>query len=201
MSKNPQLHLKGFLLASHSFSGYNNLLQAFCGYHCHIPKCNAGTILPHIYSYFFAQVVWPIIVPLSVLLLEKDCNNRKPLRVILVIGLLVASYMAYCLVFYNVRASISCYHIQYDVYYPIQLKFSGIFYFIPTVIPPIISSIKRLRLLGVIILLSYIFTDIFYENYLVSVWCYFAAIISMVALSVIIQLNEIARPSIDTPKI
>ena len=141
----------------------------------------------------FAQVVWPIIVPLSVMLLEKGEKRRKILKAILVSGSIVSSYLLYCLLFYKVEANISCSHIRYDVYYPIHIQHLGIFYFVVTVTPSIISSIKRLRLLGVVIFVSYIITRIFYQYYLVSVWCYFAAIISVIALSVIIELNRVLK--------
>lgn len=143
------------------------------------------------YSFLiFAQVVWPTMVPLSVMLLEKDPRNRKILKGFLALGIVVSTYLAYCLIFFKVQSSVSCYHIQYDVDYPRLFKYSGLLYFVVTVIPPIITTLKRLRLLGVIIFLSYVITIIFYEDYLVSVWCYFAAIISIVVLSVIMKLNE-----------
>ncbi|MDR3680047.1 MAG: hypothetical protein P4L41_08785 [Flavipsychrobacter sp.] len=138
----------------------------------------------------FAQVVWPIIVPLSVMLLEKNKHNLKILKGLFALGILVGSYLTYCLLFYKVNASISCSHILYDQDFPTFIKHSGIFYLIATVVPPIVSSIKRLRLLGIIILVSYLITQFFYKDYLVSVWCFFAAIISVVVLSVIIRLNR-----------
>lgn len=143
----------------------------------------------------FAQVVWPILVPLSVMLLEKDKKNKKVLKGLLAMGIILGSYLLYCLMYYQVQSDVSCNHIVYAVYYPIRFKYSGIFYFIPTVIPPIISSIKRLRLLGIVIFISHIITRIFYEDYLISVWCYFAAIISVVVLAVTIQLNNQSKPA------
>lgn len=138
----------------------------------------------------FAQVVWPIMVPLSIFLLEPHKTNRKILNWFLALGAIVSAYLGYCLLFYRVQSSISCYHILYDVDYPKLFKYSGLTYFVATVFPPIVSSIKRLRLLGVAIFISYVVTIVFYENYLVSVWCYFASIISVVVLSVIVKLNK-----------
>ena len=137
----------------------------------------------------FAQVVWPIVVPLSVMLMEKETNNKKVLIGLLVLGIIVSSYLSWCLLFYKVHASVSCNHIRYDVDYPI-FKHSGIIYFMAAALPPIISSIKRLRLFGIIIILSYVVTKVFYEYYLVSVWCFFAAFVSIIILSVIIEFNK-----------
>ena len=141
----------------------------------------------------FAQVVWPVMVPLSVMLLEKDPINKRILKGFLALGITVSLYLAYCLLFYKVEASVSSYHIQYDVDYPRLFRHSGALYFMATVLPSVITSIKSLRLLGVIIFLSYVVTIIFYERYLVSVWCYFAAIISIVVLSVITEMNRVPK--------
>jgi hypothetical protein len=138
----------------------------------------------------FAEIVWPIFLPLSVFLLEKQDKRKRTMAVLLVLSGLVSFYLAYSLLFYGAEASISCYHIQYNVHYPIVIKHSGILYLVATVLPPIISSIKRLRLFGVIILLSYVVTIIFYKDYLISVWCYFAAVISVAVLSIVMYLNK-----------
>jgi len=142
---------------------------------------------------FFAQVVWPVLVPLTVLMIEKETINRRVLTVTFVIGLIISAFLFCCLIFYRVNAQIDCQHILYDTQYPKIVQYAGIFYFIPTVFPPIISSIKRLRLLGVLILAAYIVSEIFYRTYLISVWCFFAAIVSSVALSVIMKLNKDAK--------
>jgi heme/copper-type cytochrome/quinol oxidase subunit 4 len=138
----------------------------------------------------FAQVVWPIFLPFAVYLLEKDEGKKKVMAVLLALGIIVSSVLGYSLLLYNVQSSISCYHIRYDVVYPDYLKHLGIFYFLSTVVPSVISSTKKLRLLGIIIFIAYIVTRMFYQEYLISVWCFFAAIISAVVLSVILQLNQ-----------
>jgi len=138
----------------------------------------------------FAQVIWPVYVPLAIMLLEKNQVRKKILSYLLVIGTLLAVYLSYCLAMYNVSATIDGHHIRYSVDFPGANRwYSGIFYFIPTAISPFISGIKRIRLLGVVIILSYIITRIFYQYYVISVWCYFAAVISVIVLAVIIKLT------------
>lgn len=141
----------------------------------------------------FAQVVWPVIAPLSIRMLEADESRKKILNVILGTGIIVSCFLGYSLMVGRVQSTISCHHIQYDLDYPPYLTHLGIFYFMTTVISPIVSSIKKVRLLGFIILFSYVFTRLFYEKYLISVWCYFAALISLVVLSVILELNRTSQ--------
>jgi hypothetical protein len=44
--------------------------------------------------------------------------------------------------------------------------------------------------LGIAILVSYIMTKIFYTDYIVSVWCFFASVISIAVYAVILELNK-----------
>jgi flagellar biosynthesis protein FliR len=67
---------------------------------------------------FFAQILWPMWVPIAILLLEKS-NMRKAIQRILVgAGLIVGCYLAYCLLTFSVEAKIIGYHIAYLQRYP-----------------------------------------------------------------------------------
>jgi hypothetical protein len=56
---------------------------------------------------------------------------------------------------------------------------NGILYFIPTVLPALFSSNKKAYLFGFLVLLSFILSKLFFPNAFISVWCYFAAGISL----------------------
>jgi len=138
-----------------------------------------------------AQIVWPIWVPLAILLAEKEDKRKTIQKLLVIVGVLLSSYMAYCLFSYNVQAKIIGYHISYEQNYPLALTLAGgVFYFIATIVPPFFSTIKRMWLLGVAILISYIITIAFYQNYFVSVWCFFASVISIL---VFVIMNEIKK--------
>jgi hypothetical protein len=142
----------------------------------------------------FAQVVWPIFVPLAILLLETEPVRKKVLLAFLAIGILTGGYLLFCILFYKVEAFVSSHHIGYAQEFPlIHLRMSGVMYFIPTVVSAFISSVKPLRLFGGLILLSFIITKVFYSDYVISIWCYFAAIISLLILYIIILLNKPGR--------
>ena len=147
----------------------------------------------------FAQVVWPSMAPLSIFFLEKEEKRKKILRIITIMGILVAVYLAYCLKAYDVKAEIISNHIHYSLNFPLAYAWwSGIFYFIPTVLPHFVSGNKRISWLGITITASYLFTKIFYDNYLISIWCFFAAILSVLILSIVTKMNEplAERPSV-----
>jgi hypothetical protein len=146
-----------------------------------------------------AQIAWPIWVPLSILLFEKEKSRKKILKVMTAIGILVGGSIAYCLFFYPVHSRIEEHHILYELDFPLATKiYGGAFYFIATVLPPFVSSAKLMKALAFLILISYIITAIFYENYVISVWCFFAAIMSAVVYLVVRE--DVLNPEIDDAK-
>lgn len=139
----------------------------------------------------FAQVIWPIFIPLALLFLEKEAKRKKALSYFLVLGVVQALFMGYGLLVFPAESSISSSHIRYDMDFPAANSwYGGVFYILATGISPFVSSIKRINLIGVIILFTYLFTRIFYEYYVISIWCYFAAMISFVILSVSLKFRK-----------
>ncbi len=136
----------------------------------------------------FAQVVWPVFVPLSMLIFEKDTLRRKILQFLLGVGVFTSLYFGFCLLFYNAQARIEGHHIKYLLDFPFANKwYSGITYILAAAISPFFSSIKRLRILGYILTISYILTYLIYRDYLISVWCYFGAVLSVFCVIFIIS--------------
>lgn len=137
----------------------------------------------------FAQVVWPVYVPFTILLFETHPGRKKILYFLLGVGILTSVYLGYCLVSWNVEAVVEYHHIRYDMDFPLANRwFSGIPYLLAAVVSPFISSLKRLRVLGLALLTSYLVTRILYQDYLISIWCYFAAVLSVIILVIVRQL-------------
>lgn len=140
---------------------------------------------------FFAQVVWPIWVPVSLLVLTEKEDRNAIQKVLVLIGAIVSVYLGYCLLSYPVEAKDIGKHIMYQQDYPAALgRFGGLLYVMATVLPPLFSPIKRMWMLSLAIFISYIITTIFYEDYIVSVWCFFASIISISVLALVYQMNS-----------
>ena len=142
----------------------------------------------------FAQVVWPLWVPLSVTLIEKNKTRKKILYFLFSIGVALSLYLGYSLFISPMQIGIQGYHIHYDLDFPFANSRSvGILYFMPTVVSLLVSSDKNVRLLGVIIFISYIVTWFFFTNYILSVWCFFSAIISSMILYIVKQMRISAK--------
>jgi hypothetical protein len=136
-----------------------------------------------------AQVGWPLFIPLCVFLIEKEPGRKKLLSYFLISGLVTGIYFAWCLIRFDAHIAVSPYHIQYDLDFPLSKRwFYGIIYFIPAMLPTFISSIRRMNVLGALLLCSYLISRFCYKDYIVSVWCFFGALSSITALFIILQL-------------
>jgi len=139
----------------------------------------------------FAQVIWPFFIPFSIMLIEKDKKRKKILLFLTIIGSVQALFLGYGMLRYSVSSEILHSHVRYDLDFPPANRwFGGALYIIATGISPFFSSNKRLRMVGVIVLCSYLFTRVLYAQNVISVWCYFAALISFVILAVILQVKK-----------
>lgn len=135
----------------------------------------------------FAQVVWPVWVPLSMLLPEQNKKRRKLMWLLLGAGLLFALHAGYSLFTYPVQGFVMDNHIAYRINFPGNgwKWLRPTVYLSVTLLPALISSVRRMPLLGIAILISFIVTFMLYPDHVISIWCYFAAIISVVVLYIL----------------
>lgn len=133
------------------------------------------------YSYlFFAQVLWPVWIPLAFLWLENDNTRRIFLKTLTGFGFLVGLYLAYALLYFNVSSEIVNHHIKYRLDFPQSLQgYGNPFYGLATVAPVFVSGVKGMKIFGLLIILAYLVSFFYFKSALISVWCYFAAVISI----------------------
>lgn len=129
----------------------------------------------------FALLIWPVWTGISVIPIEKKLMRKRIQYAFFGCGLLFAFYSLFYLLKYSVSAKIDGYHILYIVDFPNKDNpLTGIIYFAATVGPLLVSSVKKVPLLGILIFASYVITKLIYDDYVISVWCFFAAAVSVV---------------------
>jgi hypothetical protein len=134
----------------------------------------------------FSQVVWPLWVPFSIYKMEVSPWRRKILGGMVICGAIVSVYMIYCFASFPAYAVIENRHISYKQHFFESAKLiGGALYLIATLGPPFFSGRKRMIFLGLSIFAAYLFTTLFYRPYLVSIWCYLAALISVIVVLVL----------------
>jgi hypothetical protein len=83
---------------------------------------------------FFAQVIWPIWVPWSIMILEKKEERKRIQKIMLTISLTVTIYLLFCLFIFDVDARIGSNHIHYALDYPASIgKFGAMLYIFVTI--------------------------------------------------------------------
>lgn len=131
---------------------------------------------------FFAFIVWPVWIPLSMSLLVPK-RRMHLLRSILAMGILLSIYLSATLLYFGATAQIVQHHIYYDFESFIGFYWLGvILYCCITLIPWFLTNNRLLWLLGSLIAISYGITYLFYAEFLISVWCFFAAVLSVIIL-------------------
>lgn len=128
---------------------------------------------------FFAYVLWPMFIPFSVRLLEPDMSRRKLLRVFEAAGVLVGAYFLFFLAAHPVATYVADKSIVYFTSIPYGFQVTGL-YVLVTCGSLLFSSKKLIQIFGVLVSTSFALAYWFYTVALVSVWCFFAAILSAV---------------------
>jgi len=132
------------------------------------------------YSFlFFGYLLWPIFVPFSIGLLEQDLKRKKIIRGFLAVGIMVSLYLLYFLAISPISSQI----VNQCIYYTKPLEYGIIpivFYWLATSVSCMFSSHRIINFLGIASTVFLAISYYFYTATFVSVWCFFAAILSLV---------------------
>ena len=137
-----------------------------------------NTVMTYAFS-LFASVVWPIFVPFAIGLLETEPWRKKILHVFQIIGVVVGGYLAYSHTLSPVTSEIINKSIVYNNSHFYILWVLG-FYFAATIVSCFFSSKRIINIFGILALLAALTAYWFYSVSFVSVWCFFAAILSFI---------------------
>lgn len=156
----------------------------------------------------FAMAVWPFWIPFTIWLLEKSKKQKERIKKFVWIGAVVAIGVSVILLAYPVQVVTPfCFncpgspsltprdHLHYEFAIPAIVKSMivafSMLYIAATIFTPFLSTIRNMKWLGVVFLASYIFAVSFYRGFVISVWCFFAALLSFVVLWIIIDLRKL----------
>lgn len=141
----------------------------------------------------FALVIWPCWLPWSVFNIEINQKRKKMLKIISFIGLGVSLLAVSVLLSTHPNAYISGHSLAYEFKnlhrtWPANLEL--VLYVIPTLTPFFISSLHRVNIAGYLVLVGMIITQIVNKEASTSIWCYFAAMISLYIAVNIVYVQE-----------
>jgi hypothetical protein len=130
---------------------------------------------------FFAEVFWPVFMPVAVLAIEPDRARRRLMLVCLAAGAAVAAYLLWRMLAHPTSAAIVNGHIAYGTE-PRYSYLVGVAYLVATSLPLLLSSHRTIVTVGAIVLVGSATAYAFYWEAFVSVWCFFAAAASVAIL-------------------
>ena len=142
------------------------------------------------YAYsMFSHVLWPIFVPIAILLLEKDPVRKKILRVFTGVGLAVGIFLLYFIFQDGIISQVVNKSVLYNsphLYLPLVLTL----YVLATCVSFLISSDKIINIIGIVMLASFTIAGLFFSTTFISVWCFFAAILSFIIFIYFYRRNK-----------
>lgn len=138
-----------------------------------------------------AVVIWPTMLPLSVLKMEKIKTRRRYIKIFLTAGIIISLYYGTGLIIHNIDPEISSHHIKYTNSFPKGVAIPVfIIYLLATLVPIYMSSVKRMWFFGILVTISCLITGIFFKEFLTSIWCFFAAFISVIIYLIVTKDNN-----------
>lgn len=135
-----------------------------------------NAFLTHAYT-FFSHIFWPMFVPFAVLLIEPDSARRRLIAPFAAAGIFAGLYLAYFFVTEPTTSLVVKRHILYVSPH----FFIGpilVLYVMGTCGSLLISGHPAVRWFGLAVGASLLAAYAFYAFWFISVWCFFAAIIS-----------------------
>lgn len=146
------------------------------------------------FSFLFvgaAGLLWPIWVPVSLYIAEPEQNQKQNYYVSIMAGVIFAATTLIYFFFYPLTTEVINCHIVYTLNIPYNLDIAtAALYLAATALPFFLSSIKKMWLLGIALVASYAISYFFFYQAHVSMWCFFAALLS---ITIVVLLPEMQK--------
>jgi hypothetical protein len=153
---------------------------------------SSSDLAVHLYV-VFAWVVLPVLVPLAILLVEPRVHRRRVMAGFVALGGAVGAYLLSAMLEGDVTAHVAEHTIQYGG----AGRFAGVatlLYVVATCGPPLLSSYRTIVWFGLANLVAVAVIAFVQADGLTSVWCAWAAVISVLIYLQFSQWRRSGRP-------
>lgn len=149
--------------------------------------------------FFFSHFIWLFLAPLSTVLMEISPSKRRLLFFFTVVGFLFGSSLYLPLFFNDDWFSVKV--VNFSIFYDVRLIYDaylskdvvGIIYASIIIIPMFLSSNRHIRFFGAMIFLSGLPAYFSYYHAFISIWCFFAGVISLYIVYILSRVSIIER--------
>ena len=179
-----------FLALIPIFFGIQQVIEGIIWLQMYGDKFTGSSFWVYFYL-FFAFYFWPAFIPLCSYRIEQNTTRKKVLAGFLLAGIILGAiiYVPILLGVISTKAMVMGQCIQYDVHQSITLSsLYTIFYLFIITMSLLISSIPKIKLLGIVILISANISYWWYFHAFTSTWCFFAAAISIYIAYIVYRL-------------
>lgn len=153
---------------------------------------------------FFAVALWPIWLPLSAAKPELRETRRRLFHfcALVGVGFAIFAYLPLAIFGYRwLQVQIVQHSLQYDVAQAPRVLWDlswlwDVLYLTAACLPFLLASDKDLRALGISIAVAAVVTHFIFRYAFISVWCFFAALLSLQICYVLYRLPNDPRASI-----
>lgn len=163
------------------FFGLQQIAEGFVWLSFSLDSQMLNQIMTTIYSFFY-RIFWPVYTPFAIWMLEPNPKYKKILIWFIPVGLIAGIHYLYTMLQTPVISHITNHSLVYGTPY-FSVPFWPIFflaYFIATTVSCFFSTQRAVNMLGILLFFFAMITYTFYALSFVSVWCFFAAVISLV---------------------
>ncbi len=126
----------------------------------------------------FATLLWLVLSPLAIYYLETDTNKKSGLLGLAIGGLLLGAYLFGWIMLHGVKPQTFSGNLFYDLKFIPGYEASKYLYLAIIVLPFAIAHSTALKLFSGSIVISFAVSQLFFHATMVSVWCFFAAVLS-----------------------
>jgi hypothetical protein len=175
--------------------------QGFEGRVWQVVDAGSAAAVPYAFGFlFFSHFLWLWWFPLCSYLLECGKFRKRLFLGFLLFGAFSAALVYFALLLHPAWLTVSVqghsiiYEIEsgYRSTISIPLPASALYALI-ILVPLLLSSYLHLRVFGVLVTLSMVLTSRFYDDALISVWCFFAAVLSLYLGYMILTVRQSTR--------
>jgi hypothetical protein len=126
----------------------------------------------------FATLLWLVLSPLSIYLLETDIHKKRLLLGLAAGGLLLGVYLFGWIMSHGIQPQTFSGNLLYDLRFIPFYEASKYLYLAIIVLPFAIAHSSALKLFSGLIASSFALSQLLFHATMVSVWCFFAAVLS-----------------------